>query len=326
MGGMTLEPIIKRPESAELRSVWPHEAHDFTPWLAANLDWLDILGLGPLTLVGTEVSVPGTSRHLDVLVEDPAGRRIAIENQYRQADHDHLTRGLAYALGLGARALVVIAENHLDEFLAIAAYLNKAREHLGDEGIAVFMVTLEVERVHEYVIPRLQVVERPNAWLEQLHTEGSSSVWEPREERWSVSEFVQWAQDNDVEAAEKVQLLLDEFESHGGFVHGGRAAAPSLTIRFTVPGVGRKWPLCLYSLPQRGSTVEFRFGDFRSTPEVAERLTQAVCSIPDFGLDSESIRDAGYRKMPKFAIKALSEEAVRSLAANLARALLTDNE
>jgi len=203
--------------------------------------------------------------------------------------------------------------------------LNKAREHLGDEGIAVFLVTLEVERVHEYVIPRLQVVERPNAWLEQLHAEGSSSSWQPHVERWATADFIQWAQDNDPDAVRKVQLLINELETHGGVVNGGRATTPSFNIRFNVPGVGKKWPLCAYSLPQRGSTLEIRFVDFHNTPDLAEAFVQAVCSIPEFGLDAAEIRDAGYRKRPQFAIKNLSEDAVRALAANLAGALQVDN-
>ena len=48
-----------------------------------------------------------------------------IENQCGRADHDHLTRGLAYAVAPPrARGLVVIAEQHRDEFRAVAEYLN----------------------------------------------------------------------------------------------------------------------------------------------------------------------------------------------------------
>lgn len=32
--------------TADLRKAWPHEAHDFTPWLAENLDRLSaVIGL-----------------------------------------------------------------------------------------------------------------------------------------------------------------------------------------------------------------------------------------------------------------------------------------
>jgi len=278
--------------------------------------------MGPLTLVGTEVSVPESSRSLDLLVEDPSGRRIAIENQYRQADHDHLTRGLAYALGLEAKALVVIAERHSAEFLAIAAYLNKAREHLGDQGIAVFMVTLVVERVHEYVIPRLQVVERPNSWLEQLHADDSArSAWQPRPERWRVEDYVQWAEENDPQAVAKMTVLLRELALRDATLNGGRAATPSMNVRYTLAGVGKKWPLCFYSLPQRGSVLEFRFGDFQSTPELAEALTQAVCSISELGLTADYVREAGYRRKPQIAIRDIPEAALRQLAINLQEAL-----
>ena len=70
---MTNQPTVRivRPADVALRTVWPREDNDFTPWLAADLTWLDLLGLGPLTLAGTEVQVPGVNRNLDILAQTP---------------------------------------------------------------------------------------------------------------------------------------------------------------------------------------------------------------------------------------------------------------
>ena len=163
---------IVRPQPASLRAVWPDEARHFTPWLAQNLDWLESLELGPLELVRTEQQLPKVGRSLDILARTSDGHHIAIENQYKRVDHDHLTRGLAYAVGLNAKALVVIAEDHGEEFIAIAEYLNRAYEQLGDlEGIAVFLVRLSVEKVGELFVPRFTVMARPNVWLAAVHAE-----------------------------------------------------------------------------------------------------------------------------------------------------------
>jgi hypothetical protein len=147
------------------RTVWPSEATDFTPWLGDNLGFLDELGLGQLVLVQVEAQLPGLGRSLDILAETADGRRVAIENQYSAVDHDHLTRGLAYAVGHDARALVVIAEAHRPEFVAVADYLNRCQEEVGDEhGIAVFLVSLSVEQIGEVYVPRFTVLSQPNAW------------------------------------------------------------------------------------------------------------------------------------------------------------------
>ena len=37
---MTLAQELARIERVDLRSVWPNEAQDFTPWLAAHIDEL----------------------------------------------------------------------------------------------------------------------------------------------------------------------------------------------------------------------------------------------------------------------------------------------
>jgi hypothetical protein len=82
------------------------------------------------------------------LAETSVGRRVAIENQYHRVDHDHLTRGLAYAVGLDARALLVVAEDHGPEFAAIADYMDRCAEALGVErSIGVFLVAVGLERV-----------------------------------------------------------------------------------------------------------------------------------------------------------------------------------
>ena len=107
-------------ELINIREVWPGEAKDFTPWLADNLEALsDHLKIGELELDSTEADVHG-GRRLDILATDADGRNWAIENQYGEADHDHLTRALAYAVGLKCRAVIVVAESHRDEFVAVA--------------------------------------------------------------------------------------------------------------------------------------------------------------------------------------------------------------
>lgn len=70
---------IGRVQSVPLRSVWEHEAHAFTPWLAENLDLVSSeIGRPLLELVGQEVSVGPFS--LDIEARDQDGRVVIIEN------------------------------------------------------------------------------------------------------------------------------------------------------------------------------------------------------------------------------------------------------
>jgi hypothetical protein len=158
-------------ERVPIRQIWPSEEQDFTPWLANDLRHLEVLGLGPLSFVGIEVRIPDTDRKLDILAELPDGRRVAIENQYGKADHDHLTRGLAYAAGIQAAALVIVAEQHAPEFVAVADYLNRCAETTED-AFPVFLVTIMVERLAgidlPYRMPRFEVVTRPNSWRKEV--------------------------------------------------------------------------------------------------------------------------------------------------------------
>lgn len=168
---------IAKPSPVDVRAVWPGEARDFTPWLAENLDWLADLGLGPLTKEGVEVVIPGTGRSLDILASTDDGRLVAIENQYDRLDHDHLTRGLAYAVGHNARALVMIAEAHNPEFRAIADYLNRAYEEMDDgEGIAIFLVRMSAEQIGDSFVPRFDVVNAPNEWKAAVRTSKRATI------------------------------------------------------------------------------------------------------------------------------------------------------
>ena len=108
-GEMTAK--IEFLEAVDIRKVWSREDKNFTPWIADPevtaklLEQCQIDYDGELT-IQTEVTLPGYKRKLDVLVESSSGDRIAIENQFNEADHDHMTRALAYAVGLEAKVLL----------------------------------------------------------------------------------------------------------------------------------------------------------------------------------------------------------------------------
>ena len=150
------------------RNAWGGEATDFTPLLGQDdlLAYLgDELGIGGLRLIEREHSTAG-NRSLDLLAETMAGDRVSIENQYGMADHDHLTRGLAYAVASESRILVVIAEGHRDEFISVANYLNELALQDVENSVLVWLVEVRaVRRVGDDIwSPEFIVRAEPNEW------------------------------------------------------------------------------------------------------------------------------------------------------------------
>lgn len=141
-------------------TAWPHEAKDFTPWLAANLDILgDAIGLR-LTVIQTEL--PVGKYWADMLLEDEQGRKVVVENQFGQTDHDHLGKLLTYCAGTDSAVVVWVAEHLTEEHLAAMEWLNKNT----GEDIGFFGLELEVLRIGDSpMAPNFRVRVKPNQWL-----------------------------------------------------------------------------------------------------------------------------------------------------------------
>src|SRR6476660_3062176 len=144
---METSPTMGRAEFGRLSAAWRGEAADFTPLLSQQLDLLgEAIGIDLVTVGKAEVATDG-GRRIDIVASTDDGAEFVIENQYGRADHDHLTRGLAYAVARRARGLVVVAEEHRDEFRAVAQYLNDLAELDRERGISVWLVEAKAVRI-----------------------------------------------------------------------------------------------------------------------------------------------------------------------------------
>jgi hypothetical protein len=145
-----------------LREAWPHEANDFTPWLADNLHRLSQAIGVDLELEGTEVSVEGFSA--DILARIPSDNSmVVIENQLENTDHTHLGQVLTYLAGLEAQTVIWIAREFQGPHLSAIRWLNT---HTVDP-FAFFAVKVRAVRIGDApapVAPLFEVLERPNDW------------------------------------------------------------------------------------------------------------------------------------------------------------------
>ena len=158
-------------ERVDLREVWPHEAQDFTPWLADNLDKLsEALGLD-LELQSAEAAVGTFS--LDVLAHDLGSNRpVIIENQLEATNHDHLGKLLTYAAGRDAYAAVWLTRGFREEHRAALDWLN---QRTGDDT-QFFGVVVEAWRIdNSRPAPHFRVVAMPNDWRKRAASAGQVS-------------------------------------------------------------------------------------------------------------------------------------------------------
>lgn len=156
---------MARLQFGKLSEAWKGEASDFTPLLAEQLDAIGAeIGVDLASVGESEVLTAG-GRRIDIVAQGEDGSEFVVENQYGRADHDHLTRGLAYAVARRARGLVVVAEEHRDEFRAVAEYLNDLAELDPDRGIAVWLVEAKAVRIADSPwAPLFTTVVEPNVF------------------------------------------------------------------------------------------------------------------------------------------------------------------
>ena len=160
-------------EIKDLRRVWPHEALDFTTWLAEedNLMLLsDVVGL-EITVDETESSVGDFN--VDIYAtETGTDRKIIIENQLEDTNHDHLGKLITYASGKAADIVIWVVKRAREEHRAAIEWLNNHT----DENIAFFLLEVKLFQIGDSDIAvKFEVIEKPNDWTKEIKRQTSSS-------------------------------------------------------------------------------------------------------------------------------------------------------
>lgn len=153
-------------EVKDLRKVWPHEALDFTPWLAQD-DNINILA----DAVGLEITVDETESavgdfSVDIFAKETGTeRKIIIENQLEDTNHDHLGKLITYASGKNADIIIWLVKKAREEHKSAIEWLNNHT----DEKIGFFLCEIKLYKIgNSDPAVKFEVVERPNDWVKSV--------------------------------------------------------------------------------------------------------------------------------------------------------------
>lgn len=178
-------------EEVPLREIWPHEAHNFTNWLAQeeNIELLSNELNIDIEVIDTEV--PAGKYRLDILARSSDDETIVIENQLEHTNHDHLGKIITYASGLDATTIIWIVEDVEEEHRQAVNWLN---EHL-DDTINIFLCKLRLFRIGDSpAAPKFQVICEPNNWskaVKKVNNKNDSEMDMIKLEYWTkIAEYI----------------------------------------------------------------------------------------------------------------------------------------
>ena len=183
-----------------LREIWSHEADDFTPWPAENIEALGAALNLDLELTSREASVGDFS--LDLLAKDlDSSKTVIIENQLSQTDHDHLGKLLTYAAGFDASTVIWIAEEVRNEHRQALEWLNQ-KTGVDTQFFAVEVEGLKIDDSKPAL--NFKPVVFPNEWQKSQRQKASTNT-SPKLEKYR----------------EYFQGLIDELRETYNFTRAG---------------------------------------------------------------------------------------------------------
>lgn len=199
-----LKKQIAKLKKIELRNVWGHEASDFTIWLSKeeNLSLLsEEIGI-ELKTIQTEANVGRFN--VDILAEEEnTTRKVIIENQLEDTNHDHLGKIITYASGYDAEIIIWIVKDSREEHQKAIDWLN---EHT-DEKICFYLIKLELWQIDDSnPAPKFEVVARPNEWAKAIKVGGSSEYTETK-----IKQFNFWTNFKNAKG-QKIRLQTPRYQ------------------------------------------------------------------------------------------------------------------
>jgi hypothetical protein len=178
----------------DLRGIWPNEARDFTVWLSKEENLALLSNTIGINIVPEERESSVGDFSVDLFAtEEGTNRKIIIENQLEDTNHDHLGKIITYASGKDAEVIIWIVKRARDEHKQAIEWLN---QHT-DDNIGFFLLEIELWKI-EGSLPavKLNVVERPNDWAKSIKVaEGLSDTKKLQIEFWQ--EFNNYAESDD---------------------------------------------------------------------------------------------------------------------------------
>lgn len=231
------------------RDVWKHEARDFTPWLAANIEQLgELLGLD-LEVTAREASVGDFAA--DIVAQDLGGDRVVlIENQLEPTDHAHLGQIITYAAGLDAGVVVWVCREFREEHRQALDWLNR------NETVEFFGIVVEVLRINDSLpAPNLRLVASPNRWSRE--SKKSTHSGEPSEKGAAYQAFF--------------QALLDDLRENHKFTNA-RSGQPQNWYFFSTGTAGFKYGMSFANTSELRAELYIDFQDANVNLRVFDRL------------------------------------------------------
>ena len=163
--------------NVDVRKQWPHEAVDFTPWLAREKNIAELGKSLGLELETERVDVAVGPYSADILARESTGAYVVVENQLTKTDHDHLGKSITYASVLGAKSVIWIAPFFTDEHRKALDWLN---DHTTDE-LAFYGVQIELWSIDgSRPAVRFNAVSRPAEIVRQATATKSADLSETK--------------------------------------------------------------------------------------------------------------------------------------------------
>ena len=187
---------LGRLENVELRNIWKHEALDFTKWLAKKEN-IALLGkeIGiDIEVIETEMNVG--RYNVDIYAKDiNSNKKIIIENQLENTNHDHLGKVIVYSAGLDADIAIWVVKDVNEEHKQAVEWLNEN----SFEKINIFLVKIELWKIgNSLIAPKFQIVCEPNNWSKLLKQKSDDELCDRKIEQLKFWQgFVDYIRDKE---------------------------------------------------------------------------------------------------------------------------------
>lgn len=173
---MAKQELGKLEEIRNLYDMWETESGEFTPWLASDEN-IALLG----EAVGIDIHVEETespvgSFYADIYAsEKSTGRRIIIENQLNETDHDHLGKLITYAAGRSADYIIWVAGQIRPEHRTAVQWLN---QHT-DNGTQFFLCEIRLFTINGSApAVKFDVAASPVGWKKTISPTLLPDFWQ----------------------------------------------------------------------------------------------------------------------------------------------------